>query len=64
MKYAIMVLALVGVLARPTAAIAEATGNKMLELCTQSADVGVALCAAGYAWGWRSGHTVAILVAR
>jgi len=61
MKYAIMVLALVGVLARPTAAIAAGvTGNKMLELCTRTGDVGVALCA-GYAWGWRIGHTVAIL---
>ena len=33
MKYAIMVLALVGVLARPTAAIGELTGNQVLEIC-------------------------------
>ena len=56
MKYAIMVLALVGVLAQPTAAIA-ATGNEMFGWCKQSAS----LCV-GYAWGWRNGHDVANVV--
>ena len=33
MKYAIMVLALVGVLARPTAAIADRSGNRFYKMC-------------------------------
>ena len=56
MKYAIMVLALVGVLARPTAAIAGATGNAMLSACKETSF----LCAT-YAMDWRAGHMVAQL---
>ena len=51
MKYAIMVLALVGVLARPTAAIADSggvSGNTMLETCNKMAEI----CAI-YSLGWR-----------
>ncbi len=64
MKYAIMVLSLVGVLARPTAATAEvtdmskATGNDMLELC----EVNRSVCI-WYAMGWDHGHDVAVTVA-
>jgi hypothetical protein len=56
MKYAIMILALVGVLTRPTAAIAK-TGNKMLELCKIQT-----ICSA-YVMGWRNGHVLAVSVA-
>ena len=56
MKYAIMVLALVGVLARPTAAIAETTGNEMLELCKKDPSICMIFAA-----GWRSGHNVALI---
>ena len=51
MKYAIMVLALVGVLARPTAALADTSGIKMLEFCKQDPD----LCGL-YSAGWRNGQ--------
>nr|ADI23584.1 hypothetical protein [uncultured nuHF2 cluster bacterium HF0770_42C12] len=57
MKYAIMVLALVGVLARPTAAIAKETntgGNQYLTLCTD--DPGRCYL---YAIGWRHGYFTA-----
>jgi len=50
MKYAIIVLALVGVLAQPTAAIADVTGNAMLKGC-ESPHV-----CRSYAMGWRNAH--------
>jgi len=58
MKYAIMVLALVGVLARPTAAIADFTGNQMFKWCKESRDT----CAM-YAMGWRHSHMGAVFQA-
>ena len=54
MKYAIMVLALVGVLARPTAAIA-VTGNILLEACKENRDY-----CSFYAIGWSDGHAVTV----
>ena len=56
MKYAIMVLALVGVLARPAAAIGLTTGNQMLSMC-KSAPV---LCVT-YAMGWQHAHLFAVM---
>jgi hypothetical protein len=58
MKYAMMVLALVGVLARPTAAIAiaDTSGNNMLNVCNQMAE----LCAL-YSAGWRNGQMATIV---
>jgi len=59
MKYAIMVLALVGVLARPTAAIAEKggiSGNVMLETCQNIRD----LCSI-YSMGWRNSQKATIV---
>jgi len=58
MKYAIIVLALVGVLARPTAAIAEATGNEILQWCKQLRQI-----CTSYAGGWRSGHWAVLTAA-
>ena len=49
MKYAIMVLALIGVLASPRPAAAELTGNEFLELCKLSK----AQCAL-FIVGWRT----------
>ena len=62
MKYAIMVLALLCVLARPTAADGVsgnkmATGNQMFEWCKESRDI----CGM-YAMGWREAHSTTIVL--
>ena len=59
MKYAIMVLALVGVLAQPRAVIADTgdvSGNVMLKTCNEMAE----LCAV-YSMGWRNGQHATIV---
>jgi len=53
MKYAIMVLALVGVLASPRPAAANFTGNEMLNHCMDQSGFGKVLCV-GYVIGFKS----------
>ena len=56
MKYAIIVLAFVGVLARPTAAIAN-TADVFLKACKNYPEY-----CAFYAVGWSDGHAMAVLL--